>query len=223
VASIFLEDIFICFDWYQLAREHSAGIIIYILYGWGSATWGAASSPTTLPDRRPTLLFLWPRPSNCTGVSRLERLADRAPEALVGAAVPVAEVGGYLAPALPLLADIEGEGEEFEALMPFVWIPGGIGRLTLPGTVLAAVAEGAIFKALLSANRRTHASASKARCFPTLSVASAWFVHLMRLEEGEALREEVGPVEARLRGAYGARRLWSKARITDDSVYSMRN
>lgn len=80
----------------------------------------------------------------------------------------MAEVGGYFAPVLPLLADIEGEGEEFEALMPFVWIPGGIGRLTLPGTVLAAVAEGAIFVALLSADRRTHASASKARCFPNV-------------------------------------------------------
>ena len=102
-------------------------------------------SPVILPDRRPTLLFLWPRPSNCTGVSRLDRLADRAPEALVTTALPVAEPGGYFALDAPLFADIEGEGDEFEALMPFVWIPGGTGRLTLPGTVLAAVAEGTIF------------------------------------------------------------------------------
>lgn len=115
-----------------------------ILYGWGSATWGIASSPTTLPDLIPTLLFLWPRPSSCPGASRLVRLADRDPGALVAAALPVPDVGGCFTPEEVLFADIEGDGEEVEALMPLVWIPGGMGRLTLPGTVLAAVAEGAI-------------------------------------------------------------------------------
>jgi hypothetical protein len=84
----------------------------------------------------------------------------------------VAEVGGYFVPEGSLLADIDGDGEEFDALMPFVWIPGGIGRLTLPGTVLAAVAEGAIFGAMLSAGQRSHASAIKSQCFPTLSATS---------------------------------------------------
>ena len=154
-----------------------------ILYGWGSAAWGTARSPTILPDRRPTLLFLWPRPSNCTGVSRRVRLADRAPEALVATALPAAEVGGCFAPDVPLLADIDGEGEELAALMPFVCIPGGIGRLTLPGTVLAAVAEGAIFGALTGTDRRSHVNTSKSRWFPTLSATSVWFVHLMRLQE----------------------------------------
>lgn len=95
-------------------------------------------------------------------MSRLVLLADLAPEALVGIALPVAEFGGCFAPEESLLADIDGDGEEDEALMPFVWIPGGIGRLTLPGTVLAAVAEGAIFRALLSAGQRSHTRARKA-------------------------------------------------------------
>lgn len=74
-------------------------------------------------------------------------------------AFPVAEVGGYFAPEEIRPADIDGDGEEFEALMPLVWMPGGIGRLTLLETVLAAVAEGAIFEAPHSAGESTHTSA----------------------------------------------------------------
>jgi hypothetical protein len=88
-------------------------------------------------------------------------LADRTPEALVATAFPAVEFGGYFVLDECLFADMDGDGEEVEALMPFVWIPGGIGRLTLPGTVLAAVAEGAIFEALLSASQCSHARAMK--------------------------------------------------------------
>jgi hypothetical protein len=160
IAPIFPEDVFVCFDYERLENGLRIDQVRDILYGWGSATCGMASSPTILPDRRPTLLFLWPRPSNCTGVSRRVRLADRAPEALVATALPVAEVGGCFAPDVPLLADKDGEGEEVAALMPFVCMPGGIGRLTLPWTVLAAVADGAIFGALIGADRRSHVTTS---------------------------------------------------------------
>lgn len=43
-----------------------------------------------------------------------------------------------------LLLEIEGDGEEVEELMPFVWMPGGTGRLTLDGCDWVAVVEGAI-------------------------------------------------------------------------------
>ncbi len=88
-----------------------------------------ADSPATLADRRPTLLFLCPRPRSWGGTSRL-RFADLAPE-LLPAPLLVAEFGGYLAADGSLLADIDGEGEEVEECMPFVCIPGGTGRLTL--------------------------------------------------------------------------------------------
>jgi len=32
-----------------------------------------------------------------------------------------------------LLLDIDGDGDEVEELMPFVWMPGGTGRFTLEG------------------------------------------------------------------------------------------
>lgn len=73
----------------------------------------------------------------------------------------VAEVGGYFAPEEILPAEIDGDGDGFEALMPLVWMPGGMGRLTLVETVLAAVAEGAILEAPRSADQSAHTSATK--------------------------------------------------------------
>jgi hypothetical protein len=59
----------------------------------------------------------------------------------------VAEFGG-----LPLLgslpADIEGDGEEVEEWMPFVCIPGGMGRFALEESDWTAVADGAILDIL---------------------------------------------------------------------------
>jgi hypothetical protein len=58
-------------------------------------------------------------------------LADRAPALLLPTPLLVAEFGGYFDPEGSLLADRDGEGVEVEEFMPFVWIPGGMGRLTL--------------------------------------------------------------------------------------------
>ena len=52
---------------------------------------------------------------------------------------------GFLPPEGSLPADMEGEGEEVDELMPFVWIPGGMGRLDLDVCDWVVVAEGAIF------------------------------------------------------------------------------
>ena len=56
----------------------------------------------------------------------------------------MADPGGYFAPGGSLPADIDGEGDEVEEFMPFVWIPGGTGRFTLEESDCVAVAEGAI-------------------------------------------------------------------------------
>jgi hypothetical protein len=40
----------------------------------------------------------------------------------------VAEFGAILEPEGSLLADIDGDGEDVEELIPFVWMPGGTGR-----------------------------------------------------------------------------------------------
>jgi hypothetical protein len=55
-----------------------------------------------------------------------------------------AEFEGSLEPEGSLLADIEGDGDEVEEWMPFVWMPGGIGRLILDDIDGVAAAEGAI-------------------------------------------------------------------------------
>ncbi len=47
-------------------------------------------------------------------------MADLAPELLLPTPLLVAEFGGYFAAEGSLLADIDGEGEEVEELMPFV-------------------------------------------------------------------------------------------------------
>ncbi len=64
----------------------------------------------------------------------------------------VAEFGGIFEPEGSRPADIDGEGEEVEELIPFVCIPGGIGRLILPACDWAAMAEGAISDLLRSAD-----------------------------------------------------------------------
>jgi hypothetical protein len=92
-------------------------------------------------------------------------LADRPTELLVTTPLLAVEVGGYFAPDETLVADIDGDGDEVDVLMPFVWIPGGMGRLTLLCTVCAAVAEGAIFGATHSAGQSTYASATKPTVF----------------------------------------------------------
>ena len=46
----------------------------------------------------------------------------------------VAEFGPILDAEGSLLADIDGDGEEVEELIPFVWIPGGTGRFIFEGT-----------------------------------------------------------------------------------------
>lgn len=100
-----------------------------------------------LADRKPTLLFLCPLPNICPGVSLLARLADRTPALVFPVPLLVAEFGGLpLCGSLPV--DIEGDGEEVDECMPFVCIPGGIGRLTLAGSDWTDVAEGAILSAL---------------------------------------------------------------------------
>jgi hypothetical protein len=103
-----------------------------------------AYSPAILADRSATLLFLCPRPNDCPGVSRRIRFADRAPELLGPTPLLVAEFGGYLAAEGSLLADIEGDGEELDELIPLVFIPGGTGRFILEERDCVTVAEGAI-------------------------------------------------------------------------------
>lgn len=43
----------------------------------------------------------------------------------------LAELGACFALAGWLLCDMDGEGDEFNDVIPFVWMPGGIGRLIL--------------------------------------------------------------------------------------------
>jgi hypothetical protein len=56
----------------------------------------------------------------------------------------VAEFGPILEPEGSLLADIDGDGEEADELIPFVWIPGGTGRFIFEDTGWVVVADGAI-------------------------------------------------------------------------------
>lgn len=87
-----------------------------------------------LAERRPALL--WPLPSGCPDRSLRGLLGGRAD----AGAVPLAVGGleGWRTAEGARLADMDGEGEEREAAMPFVWIPGGIGRLILGGAMGAA-------------------------------------------------------------------------------------
>ena len=101
-------------------------------------------SPAMLADRSPPLATRCPRPSILEGgPSRWIRFADRGPDVLLPTPLLVAEFG-FLPPDGSLPADIEGEGEDVEELMPFVWMPGGIGRLILEECDWVEVAEGAM-------------------------------------------------------------------------------
>ena len=56
-----------------------------------------AVSATILPDRRPALVVLWPRPNSWGGASRRGRLAVRDMVPLIPFALLVAETGGNIA------------------------------------------------------------------------------------------------------------------------------
>jgi hypothetical protein len=93
-----------------------------------------------LADLRPALL--WPLPNTCPEVSLRCRLGWRAD----AGAVPFA-VGGFegwrAAEEGARLADMEGDGDEREAVTPLVWMPGGMGRLILVGGAGAGAAGAA--------------------------------------------------------------------------------
>lgn len=75
------------------------------------------------------------------------RLADRAVALLFPVPLLVAEAGAGFAPELGSLpADIEGDGDDVEDLVPFVWIAGGMGRLTLDESACTVAADGAILQ-----------------------------------------------------------------------------
>jgi hypothetical protein len=96
----------------------------------------------------------------------------------------VAEFGPILEPEGSLLADIDGDGEEAEELIPFVWIPGGTGRFIFEDTGWVVVADGAIFiSARRKPNPETSPSATRSlRNPPSLSVICSCSVHLMEFK-----------------------------------------
>jgi hypothetical protein len=80
-------------------------------------------------------------------------LADLTPKVLPPPLL-VAEFGGIFdAEFGSLPADIEGEGDEVEELMPFVWIPGGIGLFVF-ASAWTVVADGAILQVSSAPKRR---------------------------------------------------------------------
>lgn len=85
-------------------------------YGCDCATCCITNSSATLPDLIPALLFFIPRPSVCP---ERFRFADRAPEEFPA---PFVVVGfwKFLEPDGSLPADIDGDGDEVDELMPFV-------------------------------------------------------------------------------------------------------
>lgn len=70
-------------------------------------------------------------------------MADRIAE-LLPAPLIVAEFGTILEPEGSLPADMEGDGDEVEELIPFVLIPGGTGRFAFEGSDWVPAADGAI-------------------------------------------------------------------------------
>jgi len=96
-----------------------------------------------LADLRPALL--WPLPSACPEPSLRCRLGGRADAGVAPFAVGGLE-GWRLADGGARFADMEGDGDERDAVTPLVWIPGGIGRFILVevGAAGAATAVGAI-------------------------------------------------------------------------------
>ena len=78
-------------------------------------------------------------------------------------------------------ADIDGDGEEVEELMPFVWMPGGTGRFALVETdVTAEEAEGAIFSVSATASPAVRGNTAMRRYPPTLLGGDVRSVHLER-------------------------------------------
>lgn len=85
-------------------------------------------------DRRPALL-LELRPANRLRVSRRARWLGRTVEAVM--ARSLAELGAFALGGLIL--DMDGDGDDVDDAAPFVWMPGGTGRLILPGALCTAV------------------------------------------------------------------------------------
>lgn len=82
-------------------------------------------------DLRPAL-FLEFLTNICDDVSRFARFMGRTVDAVIDRSP--AECGGCFALG-GFLADINGDGDDLEGIeAPFVWIPGGIGRLILLAT-----------------------------------------------------------------------------------------
>jgi hypothetical protein len=81
-------------------------------------------------------LFLELRPDARFIVSRRARLLGRTVEAVI--ARSLAEFGVCFAPG-GLLFDIDGDGDDADDAAPFVWMPGGTGRLILPVAFCTAV------------------------------------------------------------------------------------
>jgi hypothetical protein len=86
-------------------------------------------------DRKPAL-FLELRPDDKFRVSRRARWLGRTVEAVM--ARSLAELGACFAPG-GLILDMEGEGDDVDDAAPLVWMPGGTGRLILPGAFCTAV------------------------------------------------------------------------------------
>lgn len=91
--------------------------------------------------------------------------------------------GEYFAAPGSLLADIEGEGDDVEELIPFVCMPGGIGRLTFEDSDCVAVAEGAIDRTTLPQAGLLREALVRAHDSLSLSVPRCFYVHTMRFLE----------------------------------------
>lgn len=86
-------------------------------------------------ERKPAL-FLELRPDARFRVSRRARWLGRTVEAVM--ARSLAELGACFAPG-GLILDSDGEGDDADDAAPFVWMPGGTGRLILPEAFCTAV------------------------------------------------------------------------------------
>lgn len=116
VFAVFIEYVALCFDWEVLVYIQATLIDMILPYGCDCATCGMVISPATLPDLILALLFLTPRPGVCPWRFRF---AERTPE-LFPPPLLVAELGGCLGPDGSLPADIDGDGEDVDELIPFV-------------------------------------------------------------------------------------------------------
>jgi len=131
-----------------------------------------------LADLRPALL--WPLPSTCPGPSLRCRFGGRTG---VGAGPFV--VGGLegwrgAAEGVARFADMDGDGDEREVMTPLVWMPGGMGRLSLvgAGATGAATTVGAIAGASCcpGAAMRGESAMAEAGRFPDEQNQDVWSV-----------------------------------------------